>query len=292
MSSAISLQGGSSAVLKNVRIEGFDVGVEADNASSFSAENLSFDDVGEPFRVGADNADIRGTRITNSPHKRGNAGSFVGYRKARGAPLPAYCPSCKTVFPSANYNVGSSRFYSFDNEETCPKCGDDHAKVGDGLYDTTADIVRIVRAPDFTHAMAQSLRTVLSDMRQGKIEPEEAIERIETFAPSLGEVLRRFLTNHTVLTYVGLIMSAAALYYGGGSDTYVTNVVSNTPAVVSDAFIQDQIFSELGGLRIDLSDPSQEPEREQASVPADDQAPKKRAIPDREIEKKLKHDPR
>lgn len=139
MTAGIKLVGVKNARLSNVSFSGLDVGIQADASSCFTADNLRFNNVGMPFDVRG-RAGVSGTRIRDDPKLRQSSNkSFAGWRKPNGPPLPAFCPECKSVFPSTNYNFGSSYFYSRDNEEICPVCRNEHAKLSDGLFDLSQE---------------------------------------------------------------------------------------------------------------------------------------------------------
>src|SRR5580700_4480252 len=132
-----------------------DVGIRAKGPVDITAENNYFHNVGTPYDIaGARSADIRGTRITNDPKfTNRNTRAFAGWTKPNGPPLPAFCPSCKSIFPSKNYNFGGRFFTVWGNEETCPECGFEHAKLSEGIFDLASEAVKVLSAPDITHAM-------------------------------------------------------------------------------------------------------------------------------------------
>lgn len=154
-------------------------------------EDTVFDNVAEPWDVRDGQVSISGTRIKNDPKLIGKSKSQVGYRRPNGPPLPAFCPRCKSVFSSTNYNVGSPEFWGFDNEETCPNCKFEHAKVAEGLFDLSKEMLEVIRAPDFTHAMLAQAGTVTSALIKGDITSARAGKEIKRISPRLYRLLKR-----------------------------------------------------------------------------------------------------
>ena len=195
---AIRVEGGAQIRLKDVKIEGFDTGISYDGApgSQITAENVSFDNVRLPYDIrGVEAAHIKGSRIANDPklnHRPpSRPGSSVGWRRLEGPPLPVFCPSCKTIFPSQNHQFVGTYFYLWDNEEPCPECGNQHAKVSEGVFDLTKDAVRILTAPDVTYALLTALQGVLERAAAGEINPAQAAAQIEAINPSLAKWLKK-----------------------------------------------------------------------------------------------------
>jgi hypothetical protein len=191
--------------LKNVHISGARTGIKADGPVDIVAENVTFDNVHQPWDIsGARSVDVRGTRIKNDPKQRGSASkkASIGWSRPNGPPLPAFCSTCKTIFPSRNYNFGGQYFNAWDNEETCPECGSEHAILSEGLFDLTQATVTVLSAPDFTHAMLQSAKRVAEDLIAGKLDEPEARTRLEQISPRFKELIGKapsFLYNAVML---------------------------------------------------------------------------------------------
>jgi hypothetical protein len=154
--------------LRNVHISGAHTGIKSDGPIDLITENVTFDNVRQPYDIsGARSADISGTRITNDPKARRPSStkkSSLGWQKINGPPLPAFCPSCKSIFPSRNYNLGGAYFNAWDNEETCPECGFENAKLAEGIFDLASEAVKVLSAPNITHAMLLALRNACAQI--------------------------------------------------------------------------------------------------------------------------------
>jgi hypothetical protein len=123
------------------------------------------------------------------------------------------CPRCKEVFPSKNYTIGSSRFYSRDNEETCPNCGFEHAKLSDGLFDLTDKTVRILSAPDVTYAMLVAIRDIAQKVSEETITPEAAITQFQLINPKLAKLAKKALRiSETALMFVAAAATIASCF--------------------------------------------------------------------------------
>jgi hypothetical protein len=205
-------------------ISGFDVGVSADIASKFSARDLHFENVRQPFEITGAEADVAGTRIRNDPkitQSRTVVGkSHVGWMPIGGPSMPARCSKCSAVFPSANYKIRDSRFWSRDNEEVCPICGYEHAKVEDGLYDITEQAVRMIAQIAASDAV-DVLRTIhgISTRLAGEnILPNGAAVLLRSENIVLAELVRRALQISSAAAVVlGLVISIASLWYSKAS---------------------------------------------------------------------------
>jgi hypothetical protein len=186
------------------------VGISTDGPVDIIAENNYFHNVGTPYDIaGARSADIHGTRITNDPKLTNrNTRAFMGWTKPNGPPLPAFCPSCKSIFPSKNYNFGGAYFNAWNNEETCPECGFEHSKLSEGTFNLALEAVKVLSAPDITHVMLAALRKASDEVVAGKIEPENAAAELD---PKLGAVFRKaFRLGNTAIL---LLSAIASVYY-------------------------------------------------------------------------------
>lgn len=170
-----------SNVKKGITVHGGDV----------EFRDTTFNNVAQPWDVRDGRIKVTGTRIRNDPKVAVLGKSQVGYRRPNGPPLPAFCPRCKSVFSSINYNVGSPEFWGFDNEETCPNCGFENAKGADGLFDLSKELLEVVQAPDFTHAMLASAETVTSAIIKGDMTSARARKEIKRISPALFRILKQ-----------------------------------------------------------------------------------------------------
>jgi hypothetical protein len=196
------------------------VGIKARGAN-FTASDVTFDNVGRPWDVQGGSAQVSGTRIRNDPNISlsgkpsipGKQGSSVGWRR-NGPPVPAHCEQCKSVFPSHNYDFGTSRFYSRDNEEVCPVCGNEHANVSDGLFDLTEKAVRVLLASDMTiKRLKQIQKIVQRDLGKG-VSPEITADKLRDVSPGLSSIIRRVARKYgkTSAGFVTAAVTIATLY--------------------------------------------------------------------------------
>jgi hypothetical protein len=202
--------------LKNLRISGARTGIKVDGPVDIDAENVTFDNVQQPWDVrGARSAKIRGTRIRNDPKLKSEGGkkrSFSGWHPGKnGPPLLVFCPNCKSIFPSKNYNFSGTYFNNWDNEEPCPECLFEHAKLSEGIFNLAGETIRVLSAPDMTFATLAALKDIAADVIAGKIEPETAAAKVEQISQAAARFWRKALKHgRTVFRVVGTII---ALYY-------------------------------------------------------------------------------
>lgn len=173
------------------------VGVNGNAGSEIIGVNNRFNNVVQPIIAHPESkVSLTGTRISDDPkisrlkRARRSGGrsdqrdskvsrTSVGWQRPCGPPLPAMCPDCGAIFKSNNYNVGSSRFYSQDNREVCPCCTGERAKLVDGFFDLTGDIIRVISAPDVSVEMISSLRVIADDFFTGQTDWETTVKSFD-----------------------------------------------------------------------------------------------------------------
>lgn len=138
------------------------VGIYArDTDATYSG--ITFKNVDQPFDLARGAFDIEGTRISSDrPKSENKARSSYRHHPATGPAMPAQCESCEAIFPSRNYKVMQGRFYSRDNKETCPMCGNFNAKVADGLYDITVEAIKVISGSRLAFEGVEALKNIVS----------------------------------------------------------------------------------------------------------------------------------
>ena len=250
----IYLEPGARLNIKNVAIVGGEVGIEGGAGSAINAHGLHFDNVKQPFSFpdGAGPTSLAQTRISNDP-KAGTI-SQTGWRKA-GPALPAYCPKCKAVFPSKNYQLNSPRFLSDDNEETCENCRYPHAKVSDGIFNLTKELIEIIQAPDFTLDMFEDLRKASEELSSGQISAAQIIPVYDSINSQLGKIITRAFKEYgtSAIAYLSLAVALAtyALQKEGtdvAKEQLRLQIESNTSSDAATA----QVLQALSGIKATL----------------------------------------
>ncbi|MCM2398729.1 hypothetical protein NBH19_21860 [Rhizobium sp. S95] len=185
---AFDINNADDITFKNVTVEGADIGIRARNTRNLKLDNFGFEGDGRAFDIQAESAEIKGTRIKSTPSK---AGSFVGWVKPNGPPLPAQCPHCKSIFPSRHYNVEIPRFLVKNNLETCPVCGHHEATLAEGLFDLVGEFVKALEADGATIAMLKALGAPTESFLRGETSVSETIHQIEKISPAAAKVLSK-----------------------------------------------------------------------------------------------------
>jgi hypothetical protein len=229
--------------LKNIHISNCKGGIKIDGPADIVADNVTFDNVERPWDVsGVCLADVRGTRIKNDPKRtRKGKTASIGWTKTNGPPLLAFCPECKTVFSSANYNFGGSIFNAWNNEETCPECGNEHALLSEGLFDLTQETVRVLSAPDFTHAMLQDAKRIADEVIAGSLDEAEAVCQFESISPEFKKLLEKapgFLYKSAMLVATVICAYYAYAAYDNPKQQ------PQTPAAITTA--TNNVLKEMG----------------------------------------------
>lgn len=179
--------------IHNLQVVGGKVGVSVRGSASVNIQRASFDNVETPYDIDTTGeVRIQNTSITNDPKQRRSEAvrgrSFVGYEPSFGAPLPAMCPRCQSIFPSKNYKIRSPAFYGYNNAETCPSCGCEDAKVANGLFDLAKETARIIQAEAWSHEMLASLVAAADKFLEGIASYEETALSFSQISPALGTI--------------------------------------------------------------------------------------------------------
>ena len=175
--------------------------------SDLTIEDAHFDGVDQPFDIVGGRTTLSGTRIRNDPKTKGRA---IGWTRPNGPPMPALCPQCQSVFPSKNYNIGSSRFYARDNEETCPHCGHEHALLSEGLFDLSEKAVRIISASNTTLTMLAAINGIAMQAVNQEITPQAAVTKLRKVHRGLATIVKSaIILGPAAAAYLALLISFA-----------------------------------------------------------------------------------
>jgi hypothetical protein len=125
-----------------------------------------------------------------------------------GVPIPASCPNCGAIFPSAFGSMfrGNAQRVMFEgNTETCPFCGGE-ARTADGVFDITNRVITAVSAPHITLVMLAAFEAAVRRAYKEKKPPEELAKEVERIDPTFGAVIRRSANTSFYLTILLLIL--------------------------------------------------------------------------------------
>jgi len=223
MNTAIRLEGIDNAKLNRVHISGFDIGIQTRN-TNLSAKSAHFDNVRQPFDLEGSTADISSTRIRNDPKAQIDQRPTMvgGVRSGTPGPaMPAHCPECDSIFPSRNYKVRNGKFYSRDNEETCMLCGNEHAKVADGIFDFTTETVRLLHGSIRSIEQVQALQAIFEQFANNAFGLETLENEISTVVPEVQSNLKKLRSMGTSAIYYTYVAIAKSMAIFG---TYATAV--------------------------------------------------------------------
>lgn len=198
--------------IRNFPINDMDVGIRSNGASNLTVENVTFNNVQTPFDIkNPDNVAVSGSRIMNDPKMVANSKPRSGY-SSKGAPLPSLCPKCDSVFPSRNYGIQSPAFYGFDNEESCPNCGYEHARLAGGLFNISEDLAEIIEADAITYAMFSRIASILAAAAFQVISEEEAERQIEAISPRMAKRVKGILGSQTLIGWLAFFVASLGVY--------------------------------------------------------------------------------
>jgi hypothetical protein len=127
--------------------------------------------------------------------------------------LPAFCPTCKTVFPSG-FVVQQATNTSFSgNRATCPVCHNPDAKVIDGTFDIASDVIKIISAPEFTVEILKAFAAIAKSLSEGKIPEQQAISEANNLSPKLGQLLRGAANKLTDVALIATLTAVLVAHY-------------------------------------------------------------------------------
>lgn len=211
---AISVEGAAGVNVSNNTIVGADTGILIRGVDSFTASNNRIFGVANSFDIQARQSKLDGNdvyqgstaSVDTAPSK---VTSQLGYGERRGPPLPALCEKCQSIFPSRQYNIRSPLFYGFGNTETCRKidCGG-RAKVVDGIFNLSGDLIEIIKAEALTYAAVAAISDIATGVLNCSLDHADAVRRIEEISPGIGAKLRSYASSPLVLSWLTIFFAA------------------------------------------------------------------------------------
>ncbi len=149
--------------------------------------------------------------------------------------------------------------------------------LSEGLFDLTQETVKILSAPDFTHAMLQSAKRIADEVITGSLDETEAARQFEVISPDF----KRLLSKAPGILYntIMLVAQVIGAYYAWAA--YDPHKQSpQTPASINTA--TDGVLKEMenkvitsSGVR-NKTDPNDH--RSAATDPAKSEPPPKRGM--------------
>lgn len=191
---AVKFIGGFGNYARGGDFKDCDVGIEAID-TDIELSDHSFDNVAHPYRILRSKARIRSSRIRNDPKLKYKIEIFDEAGTGAKVPgLPVQCPKCESIFSSKNYTIESSIIDIFDAEEECCRCTYEHARVSNGLFRITSDVIEVLHGSDLTYAVVASLIDSSRASIEGRISSKELQRRFAKADPRLG-LLAKFAAN-------------------------------------------------------------------------------------------------
>jgi hypothetical protein len=136
------------------------------------------------------------------------------------AQIPAYCPDCKSIFPSP-IGIGGGVRASFAGLGTnCPVCGSRKAQINEGLYTSANDTLTLISGPDFSRKTLELFQGITKQFTEGIISKEEAQRQARDISPQLEILFNRFFTfGIPALTLLVALISLYLQYEGNVSSS-------------------------------------------------------------------------
>jgi hypothetical protein len=150
--------------------------------------------------------------------------------------LPAICDDCGRLWvPNAIFmgeNVAHVHLESV-TAAPCPYCGGE-GHIPDGIYDTTAEGVRVIATSATSAASLTRLAELLQEARAKGATSEAVAEAIERDAPEfagLASVVRR-LKGVPIATWIGIALATLALLQGMSADERLRDIQGKVDQVL------------------------------------------------------------
>lgn len=247
--------------VQNLRIENCTfadapVGVSSDTPINLQTDNCTFKNVGQAFSMAGGTADVRRTRIYDPElADRTSSGprAFAGYQRVQ-KPLPAMCGTCKSVFPSVRYGFYSSKFYSTDNIESCRVCGAFDAKLAEGLFDLSKEVIEVLTGPDVTYAMLQAILTVARGAISGGWTDTQIADQLGRTAPRLQGIIKRSAPYGAAA-----LMWILALIGGAADYLTINDSISNKESATAEIIERSTVTIDCSTCAISITEDKSSP---------------------------------
>ncbi len=101
----------------------------------------------------------------------------------------ASCSHCGAIFQSRAFRIqGAINLTLSGNKETCPNCGK-LADIADGVFDITAQAIRIVSAPDLTREKYARFLALLRQSQKRGVPPDQLEQEASAIDERFGEAV-------------------------------------------------------------------------------------------------------
>lgn len=254
-------------ILSNNYISGGEVGIRVSGVD-IEAHNNTFHDVGQAWDISNTGAStVSGTRVTHSSTTAApdrTKANQSGWTKSNGPPLPVLCPNCGNVFPSRHYNFGGQFFSLWNNEEPCPRCGNEHAILSEGMFNLALEAVEVLHAPDTTFAMIQALAQVGAEISTGAVSDEDGLKRLAGISAKFADVARKAAKlSRAAFTFICLISGPAGAYFAWKQVELAT--AAQQPSTHQ---VLDHIFKDAARIQASPESPYHYEEKQSGAPPA------------------------
>lgn len=207
--------------LKDLYIKDSRNGIQIVGPAVLDASGITFDGVEKPWDIDPRaRGTIQGTRIRNDPKVRNPTNRVSkGWRRLAGPPLPAFCPTCKCIFGARNYPFAGMYWEFWNNEEVCPNCGFEHAKLSEGIFNLARETVEVLSAPDMTFALMAALAATTESFARKRTGSAKALTEIGGYSPKLAHIFKKAMRHGGaavifVATIVGVFVAWESLKVG------------------------------------------------------------------------------
>jgi hypothetical protein len=155
--------------------------------------------------------------------------------------LPAICDSCGRLWVPNAISIENSTGISLKDiaVSPCPYCGQT-GHIPDGIYDATAEGIRIVATSSKSASSLATLQRLLAEARAANSSAEATAEAIESQAPEfrlLAELVRR-LKGVPIATWLALILAAVTIVQAEVADKRQGNIEAKVDQIYQQVINQ------------------------------------------------------
>ncbi|MBB5756329.1 hypothetical protein HNR00_001027 [Methylorubrum rhodinum] len=261
----INITNSTDTTVSNNLFYGGDIAIRVRN-SQITGENNRFVRVSKAWDVVGTDARLSGNSATGV-----NVDDAAKSGRVRnGPPLPVQCPRCSSIFPSQQYDFGTSRLSSDSNVEECQICHYPYAKLSDGIFELTKEAVEIIHGSDFTKRQLEAINYASLQFVQGITTDRFYLKAIQSVSKPLAKVLIR------ARRHAGIVLAALGLAVAVASYIQDRNQNNQNPNARVEQLLE-QVLEKTGECRFHTKpqEQSEEHNREEqtSSKPPQGEAP-------------------
>jgi hypothetical protein len=153
--------------------------------------------------------------------------------------IPAYCPTCETLFPSGIVLDSCASIGVNNCEAACPN--GHTGRIMDGTFDVIEGLLNIRDAGPVSKEVLAKMQALAQDAAEGRIDPKTALDEIAEFLPkdSAAAIKKLGADNPLTAILIILVIISTLINVAGGIATVYRTL--NPSAPVPSSIINNNI---------------------------------------------------